>query len=84
MPRYFFDLYKGEAFTLDEEGQNVLSQATLKKESLKLLSDLFRDEVPDDEAGAVYGVKVRDEKGEYLFEARCTLKSFWTTDRTET
>ncbi|GHC65226.1 DUF6894 family protein [Limoniibacter endophyticus] len=82
MSRYFFDLYKGETFTLDEEGQNVPSEQRIRRESLKLLSDLFRDEAPDEENGAVYCVKVRDETGHYIFEARCILKSFWSDEAT--
>ncbi len=76
MPRYYLDLYHGDGLTVDEEGQVFETRAGLRREAMRILPDVLRDEMFDGDRARIM-VKVRDESGSAVFEASLTLDSAW-------
>ncbi|MET2825903.1 DUF6894 family protein [Mesorhizobium shangrilense] len=76
MPRYYLDLYHGDGLTVDEEGQVFETRARLRREAMRILPDVLRDEMFDGDRARIM-VKVRDESGRAVFEASLTLDSAW-------
>ena len=76
MPRYYLDLYHGDGLTVDEEGQVFETRARLRREAMRILPDVLRDEMFDGDRARIM-VKVRDESGRPVFEASLTLDSAW-------
>lgn len=77
MPRFFFDLYDGIGFVLDEEGQQFETKQLARNEALRILHDVARAEMPDHELVKIT-VKVRGETGAQVFEASLILSSGWS------
>lgn len=76
MPRFFFDTDDGTGLTADDHGQELADVERLRFLALDVLPDLAREIIPaaDDR---ILGVYVRDEQGEYVFEASLSLKTRW-------
>jgi hypothetical protein len=76
MSRYFFDLHNGDGPTLDEEGQEMTSRASVAMEVARILGDIARDEMPDTQNGTI-ALTVRDESGRTITIARLTFSNEW-------
>ncbi|MBP2434041.1 DUF6894 family protein [Bradyrhizobium elkanii] len=64
MPRFYFDLYDGEAMALDEEGLELQSVQAAQAEAAKSLADLARDAIHSTSAKPHdMTIDVRDEAG---------------------
>ena len=77
MPRYYLDLYHGDGLTVDDEGQVFETRARLRREAIRILPDVLRDEMFEGDRPEIM-VKVRDESGRHIFEASLTLNSGWS------
>ena len=49
MPRFFFDIHDGEAFTPNREGLELEDLEAAKAEAKKTLPEIVKDEMPDGE-----------------------------------
>ena len=47
MPRFYFDIHDGEAFTPDREGLDLEDLEAAKEEAKKTLPDIVKDKLPD-------------------------------------
>jgi hypothetical protein len=68
MPRYYFDLRKGDQVTLDEEGLELSSLERVQEEAARSLADFARDNVRRalDGGGDSVAIDVRDDDGPLL------------------
>ncbi|MFD1982408.1 DUF6894 family protein [Mesorhizobium newzealandense] len=76
MPRYYLDLYNGDGLTVDREGQVFDTRERLRREAIRILPDIVRDEILEADRTAIT-VKVRDEDGRQVFEASLVVSSGW-------
>lgn len=76
MPRYYLDLYNGDGLTVDEEGQVFETRERLRREAIRILPDIVRDEMLEGDRTAIT-IKVRDESGSRVFEASLVISSAW-------
>ncbi|WP_246686858.1 hypothetical protein [Mesorhizobium sp. B2-4-19] len=45
MPRYYLDLYNGDGLTVDDDGQVFETRERLRREVIRILPDIVRDEI---------------------------------------
>ncbi|MBN9218118.1 MAG: hypothetical protein J0I79_09205 [Mesorhizobium sp.] len=76
MPRYYLDLYSSDGLTVDEEGQVFESRDRLRREAVRILPDIIRDEMLEDDRTAI-AVKVRDDTGNHVLEASLVICLKW-------
>lgn len=76
MPRYYLDLYSSDGITVDEEGQVFESRDRLRREAVRILPDIIRDEMLEDDRTAI-AVKVRDDTGTQILEASLVICLKW-------
>ncbi len=76
MARYYIDLMNGHGLVLDDVGQEFTSRESASREAVHVLPEIALDEAKDD-AGLSISVKVRDESGQYFFEANLSLVARW-------
>ncbi|OBQ59404.1 DUF6894 family protein [Mesorhizobium erdmanii] len=76
MPRYYLDLYNGDGLTVDNEGQVFETPERMRREAIRILPDIVRDEIIENDHTAIT-VKVRDEDGRQIFEASLVVSSGW-------
>ena len=77
MNRYFFDVYNSEGQVLDQDGQLFETRDRARAESLRILHDIAREEMPDCDLVKMT-VKVRGDNGAQMFEASLILTSGWS------
>ncbi|SDA71859.1 DUF6894 family protein [Mesorhizobium qingshengii] len=70
------DLYSCDGLTVDEEGQLFDTPERLRREAVRILPDIIRDEMLDGD-GAVVTVKVRDESGNRVLVASLVISTQW-------
>lgn len=76
MPRYFFDVSDNGNVIADDEGLDFPGDATMRDEAIKTLPRMAAEELPDGPEH-IFGVRVRDEAGLTVFEARLELSTHW-------
>ena len=76
MPRFFFDTDDGTGLTADDDGHDLADVERLRFLALDALPDLAREAMPADDDRILW-IYVRDEQGEYVFEASLSLKTRW-------
>jgi hypothetical protein len=72
MPRFFFDVHDGEAFTPDREGLDLDSLEAAKDEAKKTLPDIVKDEMPDGDRRD-FTVDVKDAAGQIVWRVTLSL-----------
>jgi hypothetical protein len=72
MPRFFFDIHDGEAFTPDHVGVELKGLEAAKAEAKKTLPDIAKDEMPDGDRRD-FVVIVKDEAGRELVRVTLSL-----------
>lgn len=72
MPRYFFDIYVGRFFWVDDEGKE-LPPDEVSAVALNALADAVRGALPETPAQDM-SVNVRDEDDNAVFAAALVLK----------
>ncbi|MDG4882976.1 hypothetical protein [Mesorhizobium sp. WSM4884] len=77
MERFYFDPYNTEQTQMDADGQVLSNPERAAAETLRILHDVARDEMPGGEKLKIT-VKVRNEKSEQIFEASLTLNAAWS------
>ncbi|PBC02588.1 hypothetical protein [Mesorhizobium sp. WSM3860] len=77
MERFYFDLHNTEHTQMDSEGQLFSSPENARKEALRILRDVARDEMPNGDNLKIT-IKMRNDKREQIFEASLTLQSTWS------
>ena len=81
MPRYYFDTHDGRYFNYDNRGMECGMQE-LRQQAILSLRDMAAEELPDGPHHCFW-IKVRDDQGNYVFEATLELKSGWIQRRQE-
>jgi hypothetical protein len=81
MSRYFFDLHNGDGATRDEQGQELASRASVKKEVNRILLDIVQEEIAERKTGVV-SVVVRDDNGRAVSVANLTFSNAWLDEVT--
>lgn len=76
MERFYFDLYNTVHTQMDSEGQLFSSPENARKEALRILQDVARDEMPNSDNLKIT-IKMRTDKRGQIFEASLTVKSAW-------
>lgn len=76
MTRYFFDIDDGQRHTPDDDGTEMADRAQLRKEAIRALADVTRDELPNSDQ-RVFSIKVRDGDDRQVFYATLTLVAEW-------
>lgn len=76
MPRYFMDLHSCDGLTVDEEGQLFDTPERLRREAVRILPDIIRDEMLDGD-GAAITLEVRDESGNRVLVASLVISTQW-------
>ncbi len=80
MNRYFFDVYNNEGAVLDQEGQLFVSPDHARAEAMRILRDIARDEMTDQEFAKLV-VRMRNSAGSQIFESSLVLTSGWIGER---
>ena len=76
MARYFFDIDDGEKSTRDMFGVECASREDVRRNATRGLAEVVKDEIPDGNQ-RLFQVRVRNEEGNYVFEASLALLSKW-------
>jgi hypothetical protein len=72
MPRFFFDIHDGKAFTPDRVGLDLDSLEAAKDEAKKTLPDIVKDEMPDEDRRD-FTVDVKDVAGQIVWRVTLSL-----------
>jgi hypothetical protein len=72
MPRFFFDIHDGKAFTPDREGLELDSLEAAKDEAKKTLPDIVKEEMPDGNRRD-FTVDVKDVAGRIVWRITLSL-----------
>ncbi|MGF9764452.1 hypothetical protein AAII07_56090 [Microvirga sp. 0TCS3.31] len=72
MPRFFFDIHDGKAFTPDRVGLDLDSLEAAKDEAKKTLPDIVKDEMPDGDRRD-FTVDVKDVAGQIVWRITLSL-----------
>jgi hypothetical protein len=72
MPRFFFDIHDGEAFTPDGEGLELDDLGAAKAEAKKTLPEIVKDELPDGDRRD-FTVDVKDAAGQIVWRVTLSL-----------
>lgn len=76
MPRFYFDVVDGTNIEQAQEPIECASLADVRYRAIDALPDLARDELPDGDRLHL-AVRVRDEAGNFVFEAGLDFYSKW-------
>lgn len=76
MPRYFFDIHDSGP-TLDSVGLDCPNLDAVRREALRILPDIAREEVPDYRDRRTFTVLVTNEDGLPIFAATLNLTALW-------
>ncbi|MFI0848675.1 DUF6894 family protein [Mesorhizobium sp. IMUNJ 23232] len=80
MPRYYFDVFDGDAVTRDEVGIDLEHEDMAADHAVAALPEIANDELPDG-MQRDFWVKVRPESGNYFFTADLKFKADWLKQR---
>ena len=72
MPRFFFDIHDGEAFTPNREGLELEDLEAAKAEAKKTLPEIVKDEMPDGDRRD-FTVDVKDIAGQIVWRVTLSL-----------
>jgi hypothetical protein len=72
VPRFFFDIHDGKAFTPDRVGLDLDSLEAAKDEAKKTLPDIVKDEMPDGDRRD-FTVDVKDVAGQIVWRITLSL-----------
>jgi hypothetical protein len=72
MPRFFFDIHDGEAFTPDRQGVELDDLAAAKEEAKRTLPEIAKDEMPDGDRGD-FTVDVKNGAGQIVWRVTLSL-----------
>ena len=76
MPRYFFDVQNGGRYR-DETGVELPDLKDVRKEAMKLLPNLARDDIPEDGDNRIFTVLVTDEDGRATYSGTLSYTGLW-------
>jgi hypothetical protein len=76
MALYFFDIDDGEEFIRDMFGVECASREDVRRNATRGLAEVVQDEIPDGNQ-RLFQVRVRNEEGQYIFEASLALCGRW-------
>ena len=72
MPRFYFDLHKGDRVTRDEEGQEFVDVDAAEREAEKSVVQIYRDH--DGQPHEMVTIDVRDEHGRIVAAVTASLE----------
>lgn len=67
MPRYYFHVCNGNGLTVDEEGQELPSEAAARAQAIAEARSILSHEMRNGELNIASFIEVQNEEGEYLF-----------------
>lgn len=76
MPRYFFDIHDGGS-TRDNSGTECADLEAVRKQAMRTLPDIARDEVPKDGDRRTFTCLVTDEDGQPVYSATLNYTGLW-------
>ncbi|MBL8575606.1 MAG: hypothetical protein JNK47_00140 [Mesorhizobium sp.] len=76
MPRYYFDTTENQNESRDEEGIDLVDERAARDEAIRALPGFASEHLPDGPQHSFW-VRVRDQRGSYIFEASLDLKTHW-------
>ncbi len=76
MSVYYFDIHDGSRSSTDIEGCELSERASVEAEAVRILPAVVLHERQDAGDRDLH-VRVRDEQGDYVFQATLTLRSGW-------
>ncbi|MER2198520.1 DUF6894 family protein [Methylobacterium brachiatum] len=77
MARYFFDVIDGRTIS-DEVGLDLADLAALRREAMRLLPEIARDEMHNDDRDVqTLAIMVRDEAGQPIYTANLSYAGIW-------
>ena len=62
MPRYYLDLYNGDGLTVDDDGQVFETRERLRREAIRILPDIVRDEMIESDRHRDHGQGTRRKR----------------------
>lgn len=68
MPRYFFDLYDGDGLFVDNQGAVLANDDEARQEAARTLTEITRDNLPNDGLWRSLRIVVRAPDGNTLWE----------------
>jgi len=80
--RYYFDIDSGQRAIRDQIGSEFARPEDVRAAAIRVLPDIARDEWPDGDCPVMI-VKVRDQKGSYVFQASLSLVATWLNGVTD-
>ena len=76
MPHYFFDIHDGGS-TRDDTGTECADDEAARKQAIRTLPDIARDEIPKDGDRRAFMVLVSDEAKRPIFSATLSYAGVW-------
>jgi hypothetical protein len=75
MPRFYFDYFQdGELTGLDTEGTQLPDRAAVRLEAGVSMGELSRDLLRKESPDRRFGIKVREEHGQYFLECKLSFE----------
>ena len=79
MPRYVFDIHDLNGPERDNVGTELPDLTAARREAMRLLPNIARDEVPRDGDHQSFVVLVTDENGRPVYSATLSYTGLWLT-----
>lgn len=77
MPRYFFDLHDGDEVQRDDTGTEFSSLDEVRREAMRLLPNIAREEIPEHSNCRSFVVLVTDEDERPVYSATLSYTGLW-------
>lgn len=76
MPRFYFDIHDGGS-TRDDEGTECSDLEAVRRQAMRTLPDVARDDLKSDGDRRTFTVLVTDEDGRPVYSAALTFTGLW-------
>jgi hypothetical protein len=77
MPRYFFDVHDNSDVVKDDTGTEFASLDEVRREAMRLLPDIAREEIPEHGHCRSFVVLVTDEDEHPIYSAMLSYTGLW-------
>jgi hypothetical protein len=74
MPLYFFDRIENGDVSRGEHGTEFATLEDARRDALRALTEIARDELPEDSEGCEFTIYVREEDGPPILSASLSLR----------
>lgn len=77
MPRFFFDIFANGERARDDEGLELPDKDVARRDAMRVLPAIAKDEAAKDGDRQAYMVLVTDEVGRPVYSATMTYSGLW-------